>query len=105
MITAFNVVRYAQFGPTLLILCLAVGSVLLWSRTRRVSTLLQFISTTELFVFTLLFNLRSILVSDPFHPPLWARILSSDVVEVAQVFGVVAFPIGYLWYAIQRKNI
>lgn len=66
--------------------------------------MLQFISATELFLFALLFNLRSILV-DPFHPPFWARLLSSDCIEVAQVLGLVAFPIGYLWYAIQRKNI
>src|SRR5215510_3039822 len=99
MITASMLVRYLQFGPTLLFLCLAAGSFLLWSRTKRASTLLQLISATALFLFGLLFNIRSIFV-DPFHPPLWARILWSNpinqIIEVAQVLCAVAFPIGYL---------
>ena len=106
MIAASILARYSQFGPTLLILCLTIGSFLLWRRSRRVSTLLQLISAAALFLFALRFNIRSIFV-DPFHPPFWARILWSNslnqIIDVAQVFCVVAFPIGYLWYAIRQK--
>ncbi len=81
---------------------------MLWSRTRRASTLMQFISATALSLFGLLFNIRSLFV-DPFQPPLLARIVWSNsvnqIIGVAQVFCVVAFPLGYLWYAVQQNHL
>ena len=100
--TQITLVR--ELWPTVLALCIAVGSLLLWSRTMRLSALLQLIGSAVFLIVSLLSNLR--LFTTPSDESwisrlLWSSSLDGVTVGTVLVCGLV-FSIGYLWYAVTQ---
>ena len=94
-----------EWAPTVLILGITIGSLLLWKRTKRISALAQLLTSTPLFLLFVLHLLRTF--TTPFDSSLYSRFLWSprlnDVESVVGLVCVVVFPIAYLCYAIREK--
>ena len=97
-----------EFGPTAVALSLAIGAGLLWSRTKRVSTLLQFAASVILFSGIVLEQIRWLYVL-PTDQSVFANAMRSEAMHItiasAQLIGMVAFLSSYLWFALTQKRI
>ncbi len=95
-----------ESAPTMMSLFVALGAGLLWSRTRRASTLAQFISSVLLLAGLGLYELRWRFTT-PFDHSAFADVMRSESMRVsislAQFIGIVAFAISYLCYALRRS--
>jgi hypothetical protein len=97
--------------PGLLItLCLLVGSVFLWWRTRGLPAILQILGSAGFF----LEELHGIVWQIAFHhargaPSRMIEILTSEwdhtFLVIVVIVGFLAFPSGFLWFAITYKRI
>lgn len=95
------------FWFVLMPLCIAVGALLLWRRTRRVAALLQLIAAVVFVVCSALKVLQSYV--NPFHKSWLSKLIWSRYMW-EQNWGVMlnamsAFAISYLWYAFKHQNI
>ena len=95
------------FWFILMPLCIGLGALLLWKRTRRVAALLQFIAAVVLLAGSVLNVLRSYV--DPFHKSwlsklVWSRYVWEQNAGV-MLIAMSVFAISYLWYAFARQSI
>lgn len=92
--------------PTIFVM-LVVGSGVLWAKTRRAAVLLQLIASS---LICLLFAAeqvaRHLMRSE--EPALWNAMHRSPIEPIGQaafILSFVAFPVGYLCYALTKKRI
>jgi hypothetical protein len=95
------------FWFILMPLCIGVGALLLWKRTRRIAALLQFIAAVVLVACSVLGVLRSYV--DPFHKSwlsklVWSRYMWEQNAG-AMLIAMSVFAISYLCYALSHKGI
>jgi hypothetical protein len=97
-----------EVAPTAVVLFLVFGSGLLWSRTRRTSSLLQFIASALLFAGVVLEQIRWLFVL-PSDQSAFAHVMRSETMGITmastQLIGIVAFLSSYLWFALTHKRI
>ncbi len=95
-------------APVVMLLCVAVVAGVLWRRTRRASSLAQFIASVLLFAGFALYHFRRWYVT-PYDHSAYADAMRSEPMristDIAQFIGMVVFAIGYLWYALTHKRI
>lgn len=94
-----------QAAPTLLVVCLVVGSALLWLRTRRGSAVAQLGSATILLLATILQHVMNLGV--PIESRLSSRFwrTANELQSAGFIVGIVIFSLAYLWYAVGHKRI
>jgi hypothetical protein len=96
----------ADFALPAMLLCVTIGAGLLWSRTRRAATLVQFVASVLLFVGLVLERIRWLYVL-PADQSVFAHVIRSDLMHIAmssaQFIGMAAFAISYLCYAARHK--
>jgi hypothetical protein len=97
-----------EFSPTAVVFFLTLGGGLLWSRTRRASSLLQFIASGILFAGIILEQIRWNFVL-PSDQSVFANVMRSEAMHIttasAQLIGIVIFLSSYLWFALAHKRI
>lgn len=97
-----------DLAPVAFPLCVVIGSVLVWRRTRRASALAQLIGAALVFIGWGLFKLRWSTV-EPTDLSLYAETLRSETMRItmllAPLIGLAVFSIGYLSYAVKTKRI
>ncbi len=95
-----------DFAPTAMLFCVAIGAGFLWSRTRRASSLAQFISSVLLFAGFALGQIRWLLVT-PYDHSVFANVMRSEPMRIsmslAEFIGMGTFAISYLCYALRRN--
>jgi len=88
-------------------ICIGVGALLLWKRTRRVAALLQLIAAVVFLLGSVLDVLPSYV--DPHHRSWLSKLVwSPNVSEQKAAIMLIAmsvFAISYLWFALSRRNI
>ena len=107
--TVDPIILVREIIPTLVLLCIVVGSSLLWRRTKRASALIQLVTSAVLLLEALLTSIRSCSLSTPCHSSwmsraLWAQSLTDTMIPITLVC-VVIFAGAYLWYALGAKRI
>ena len=97
-----------EFARTAAVCLLVVGAALLWSRTRRASSLSQLVGAGLVLVGTLLQQTRWLFVS-PADQSAFATVMRSEQMHLvmfsALLVGVVTFLSGYLWSAFSSQRI
>ena len=97
-----------EFAPAAVVLFLVIGAGLLWSRTRRTSSLSQFIASGILFSGVVLEQIRWLYVL-PSDQSVFANVMRSETMHItmglAQLIGIVTFLSSYLWFALTHKRI
>ena len=95
-------------APVAFLLCIVVGSVLVWRRTRRAAALAQLIGAGLTFIGWGLLTLRWSTVV-PSDLSLYAETLRSEAMRLtmslAPLVGAAVFSVGYLCDAIKRERI
>jgi hypothetical protein len=88
-------------------LILVVGAAILWAKTRRAAVLLQLIGFSLAFLLQLVQSLANCLMKfgesalyDATNTESWR-----GVSQIGFLVIVIAFPAGYLWYALSHKRI
>jgi hypothetical protein len=109
MLSLDPIILVREMIPTVVLLCVVVGSSLLWTRTKRVPALLQLIASSVLLLETLLENFRTIANITPydswwFSRLLWSRAFADTMIPVTMVC-VIIFAAAYLCYALGHKRI
>ena len=105
----FDVGRYMlrQVLPALFVLCVVLGSFILWRRTGRVAALLQLLTSALLVLHILLQDLKNLFW--PFDPSPIARLLQSslmhDIADTVAIASLAVFAVASLWYALGEKRI
>ena len=94
----------SQFVPTGLLFFIVIGAGVLWSRTRRVSSLAQFVASLFVFSGFALEQVRWFFVL-PADQSVFADVMRSGPMHVAmslaQLLGSVTFSVGYFCHAIR----
>jgi hypothetical protein len=91
--------------PGLLMFCVVIGALLLWTRTKSAAALVQLVAASLLFVDWAVFAIYQLCLRiepfglDPVATPEPFQAARRIVVLVA----LVAFPIAYVWYAFTLK--
>src|SRR5256885_1343408 len=98
LITPITFVR--EMIPMVVILCIVVGSSVVWRRTKRVPALVQLIASVVLLFAWLLDSMRSFTIdraydSSWFYRVLWAQSLIDITLPIIQVC-IVVFAVAYL---------
>ena len=97
--------------PSVLGLCVVVAAALLWRRTRRTSTLVQFVGSLLFFAGLAFYALKWQIMGSEFEAPAsdFARLMRSDSMQIAADFawniGFTLFAISYLVYALRQKRV
>ena len=95
----------SEFVP--LVLCVSVGSFVLWRRTKRPAALTQLVASALIFLGWLLSQIRHF--TSPSTDSAVGRIVwslsSSEALRVLLLVATVAFGVGYLWYALTERRI
>ena len=98
-----------HFMPVLWLLCIVVGALLLWRRTKHIAALAQFVAAAGFFVCIFVDWLREFSAPPPFDTSWFAKLVwsshLSDFGFIVMIICVLVFPIAYLWYAITQKRI
>lgn len=93
--------------PVIAFICVVAGAALLWSRTRRASSLLQLIASVLLFLGVALNRVRWLLPPDA--NSIFADALRSEPMRIAMtlvpLLALIPFSISYLWYASTQERI
>ena len=102
------VLRLLDVIPVVMLLCIAVGAGVLWHRTRRSSSLAQFVGSLLLFAGFAISQLR-LLSTSPYSQSAYAEALRSDTMRTLETYaafiGIVIFAFGFLRYALTSKRI
>ena len=107
-IASFLQQAYDWYIPPVLFLCMTVGSLLLWRRTRRRSALAQFVAALALFVMVVLTGARSFATIPPERSAmsrfLWSTSMDAAIPWVAAL-SCLTFVGAYVAYAATTKRI
>lgn len=88
-------------------LILFIGSVVLWAKTKQAVVLVQLIACSFVLFTVALETLANYLIKAG-NPALFEAMHRPHVQvggQIAVVISFIAFPVGYLWYAITQKRI
>ena len=95
-------------APSVMLLCVTVGAGVLWHRTKRSSSLVQFIGSLLLFAGFALQQLRWSTVT-PYDHSLYADVMRSEPMRIgmglAFYIGLGIFAISYAWFARAHERI
>ena len=98
----------SMFVPSALLFCIVIGAAILWSRTRRISTLAQLVASVLAFVGVALEQIRWLFVL-PADQSMFAHVMRSDPmdasIKLAQLLGSVAFAVAYFCYATRPTHL
>jgi hypothetical protein len=95
-------------APLLMLLCVAVGAGVMWRRTKRGSSLVQFIGALLIFAGFTFQQLRWQSVT-PYDQSVYADVMRSEPMRIGMGFafyiGCLAFAISYVRFALTHKRI
>jgi hypothetical protein len=95
----------SMFVP--LVLCVAVGSFVLWRRTKRAAALTQLVASALIFLPWLLGQIRYFMT--PSTESAFARLFWSqgfnEAMSLLLHLSLVVFGLGYIWYALTERRI
>ena len=95
-----------DIAPSVIIVSICIGALLLWRRTRRVAALVQLFSAVLMLLAWSLFELR-IQTTEEFETTSYSLLLRSSslrlAVDACMWGGIFVFSFAYIWYAITSK--
>jgi hypothetical protein len=98
--------QFYDIAPSVIILCLGTGAMLLWRRTRRVATLVQLLSAVLMLIAWSLFELR-IQTTGEFETTSYSLLLRAPwlrfAVDACMWSSIFVFSTAYVWDAITQR--
>ena len=90
-----------------LVLMLAAGAAILWATTKRFAALIQLIASS---VVVLLLGVEELArhLSQTGRPEFWQWIRNPSIEaagQIAIVISLIAFPVAYIWHALNERRI
>ena len=98
--------QFYDIAPSVIIVAICIGALLLWRRTRRVAALVQLFSAVLMLLAWSLFELR-IQTTGEFETTTYSLLLRSSPLRIAvdacMWSSIFVFSFAYIWYAITSK--
>ena len=98
--------QFYDIAPSVIIVAICIGALLLWRRTRRVAALVQLFSAVLMLLAWSLFELR-IQTTGEFETTTYSLLLRSAPLRIAVDAclwsSIFVFSFAYIWYAITSK--